>query len=313
MRKIIIKMMLVSFFISFNVFSKDINDSKSHKPYAVVLGIAQDGGYPHAGCERRCCADLWKNDSLKKMVSCISIIDPKSGLAWMIDATPDFAKQYHIITKEHNARLAGIFLTHAHIGHYTGLMHLGREVMGSKNIVVYAMPKMKLFLENNEPWKQLVSLKNIHIIPIEDKKEIILSRHLIIEPFKVPHRDEFSETVGYNIIGPNESLLYIPDIDKWDKWEHDILFWIESTGYALLDGTFYYDGEIPNRNMSEIPHPFIMESMNYFETLLERNQNKIFFIHLNHTNPAIRKNSAASRNIIKNGFNVARKGMRLYL
>ena len=313
MRKIIITMMLLSFFISFNVFSKSIKDSKSHKPYAVVLGIAQDGGYPHAGCERRCCADLWKNDSLKKMVSCISIIDPKSGLAWMIDATPDFAKQYHIITKEHNARLAGIFLTHAHIGHYTGLMHLGREVMGSKNIVVYAMPKMKLFLENNEPWKQLVSLKNIHIIPIEDKKEIILSRHLIIEPFKVPHRDEFSETVGYNIIGPNESLLYIPDIDKWDKWEHDILFWIESTGYALLDGTFYYDGEIPNRNMSEIPHPFIMESMNYFETLLERNQNKIFFIHLNHTNPAIRENSAASRNIIKNGFNVARKGMKLYL
>ena len=313
MRKIIITMMLLSYFISFNVFSKSIKDSKSHKPYAVVLGIAQDGGYPHAGCERRCCADLWKNDSLKKMVSCISIIDPKSGLAWMIDATPDFAKQYHIITKEHNARLAGIFLTHAHIGHYTGLMHLGREVMGSKNIVVYAMPKMKLFLENNEPWKQLVSLKNIHIIQIEDKKEIILSRHLIIEPFKVPHRDEFSETVGYNIIGPNESLLYIPDIDKWDKWEHDILFWIESTGYALLDGTFYYDGEIPNRNMSEIPHPFIMESMNYFETLLERNQNKIFFIHLNHTNPAIRKNSAASRNIIKNGFNVARKGMRLYL
>jgi pyrroloquinoline quinone biosynthesis protein B len=313
MRKIIITVILLSFFISFDIFSKNINDSKSHKPYAVVLGIAQDGGYPHAGCERRCCADLWKNDSLKKMVSCISVIDPKSGLAWMIDATPDFAKQYHIITKEHNARLAGIFLTHAHIGHYTGLMHLGREVMGSKNIVVYAMPKMKLFLENNEPWKQLVSLKNIHIIPIEDKKEIILSRNLIIEPFKVPHRDEFSETVGYNIIGPNESLLYIPDIDKWDKWEHDILFWIESTGYALLDGTFYYDGEIPNRNMSEIPHPFIMESMNYFETLLERNQNKIFFIHLNHTNPAIRENSAASRNIIKNGFNVARKGMKLYL
>ena len=313
MRKIIITVILLSFFISFDIFSKNINDSKSHKPYAVVLGIAQDGGYPHAGCERRCCADLWKNDSLKKMVSCISVIDPKSGLAWMIDATPDFAKQYHIITKEHNARLAGIFLTHAHIGHYTGLMHLGREVMGSKNIVVYAMPKMKLFLENNEPWKQLVSLKNIHIIPIEDKKEIILSRHLIIEPFKVPHRDEFSETVGYNIIGPNESLLYIPDIDKWDKWEHDILFWIESTGYALLDGTFYYDGEIPNRNMSEIPHPFIMESMNYFGTLLERNQNKIFFIHLNHTNPAIRENSAASRNIIKNGFNVARTGMKLYL
>ena len=309
MRKIIITVMLLSFFISFDIFSKNINDSKSHKPYAVVLGIAQDGGYPHAGCERRCCADLWKNDSLKKMVSCISVIDPKSGLAWMIDATPDFAKQYHIITKKHNARLAGIFLTHAHIGHYTGLMHLGREVMGSKNIVVYAMPKMKLFLENNEPWKQLVSLKNIHIIPIEDKKEIILSRHLIIEPFKVPHRDEFSETVGYNIIGPNESLLYIPDIDKWDRWEHNISLWIEQHSYALLDGTFYSIGELPDRSMDKIPHPFILESIHHFMDLLDRDRRKIYFIHFNHTNPALHKISATTNSIIKEGYNTAREGM----
>ena len=282
------------------------------RPYAVVLGIAQDGGYPHAGCERRCCKDAWKTDSLRKMVSSIAIIDPRSGLGWMFDATPDFAKQYNIITKEHGARLAGIFLTHAHIGHYTGLMHLGREVMGAKNIAVYAMPRMKMFLEKNGPWKQLVSLKNIHITPIKDKKEILLARDLIVEPFLVPHRDEFSEAVGYNIMGPNESLIYIPDIDKWEKWEHDIRFWVESNSYALLDGTFYYDGEVPNRNMSEIPHPFIIESMNYFEDLLDRNQKKIFFIHLNHTNPAIQKNSAASKNIIKNGFNTARKGMKFF-
>ena len=126
----------------------------------------------------------------------------------------------------------------------------------------------------------------------------------------VPHRDEFSETVWYNIIGPNESLIYIPDIDKWEKWDHDIRFWVESNSYALLDGTFYYDGEVPNRNMSEIPHPFIIESLNYFSDLLKRNQKKIYFIHLNHTNPAMNENSAASRNIIHNGFNTARAGMR---
>ena len=155
------------------------------RPYAVVLGIAQDGGYPHAGCERICCKDAWKTDSLRKMASSIAIIDPRSGLAWMFDATPDFAKQYNIITKEHGARLAGVFLTHAHVGHYTGLMHLGREVMGAKNIAVYAMPRMKMFLEKNGPWKQLVSLKNIHIAPIKDKKEILLARDLIVEPFLV--------------------------------------------------------------------------------------------------------------------------------
>ena len=310
--------MRIIFFISLIIsVSQKVQSQNNHqyltkRPYAVVLGTTQDGGYPHAGCEKLCCKDAWLSDSLRKMVASIAIIDPRTGLAWMIDATPDFAKQYHIITKKHKARLAGIFLTHAHMGHYSGLMQLGREVMGAKNVVVYAMPKMKKYLEENGPWNQLVKLKNIKLFPIKDKEEVLLARDLIIEPFLVPHRDEFSETVGYNIIGPNESMLYIPDIDKWEKWEHDILFWIESNSYALLDGTFYYDDEVPNRNMSEIPHPLIIESMNYFSRLLKRDQRKIFFIHMNHTNPALLEKSAASRSIIKNGHNTARLGMKFH-
>ena len=190
MRNIGLEFSIVIVSIS-NLFAQNQHQYLSERPYAVVLGIAQDGGYPHAGCEKSCCRDAWEIDSLRKMVSCIAIIDPRSGLAWMFDATPDFAKQHNIITKQHGARLAGIFLTHAHVGHYTGLMHLGREVMGAKNIVVYAMPKMKTFLEKNGPWNQLVSLKNIHINPIKDKKEVLLARDLIVEPFLVPHRDEF--------------------------------------------------------------------------------------------------------------------------
>ena len=50
----------------------------------------------------------------------------------MIDATPDFAEHLHLLTNNNERALKGIFITHAHIGHYTGLMHLGREVMGSK-------------------------------------------------------------------------------------------------------------------------------------------------------------------------------------
>ena len=282
-----------------------------NSPYVVVLGIAQDGGLPHAGCVQKCCKKSWSTGENEK-VSSIGIIDPKTGQSWLIDATPDFASQLNILENVHNTKLSGIFLTHAHIGHYIGLLQLGREVMGAKNIVVYTMPKMKKYLEKNGPWNQLINLKNIVLSPINDKKEVQLSRNLIIEPFLVPHRDEYSETVGFNIIGPNESMLYIPDIDKWDKWEHDILFWIESNTYALLDGTFYYDDEVPNRNMSEIPHPLIIESMNYFSRLLKRDQKKIYFIHLNHTNPALSKKSAASRSIIKNGYNTARLGMEFY-
>ena len=305
--------LLTGFFIfSTSAYSKDNHQYLTKRPYVVVLGTTQDGGYPHAGCVKQCCKNAWRVDSLRKMVTSIAIIDPKIGLAWMIDATPDFAKQYHLISNKYGVRLAGIFLTHAHIGHYSGLAQLGREVMGAKNIVVYAMPRMKKYLEKNGPWSQLVSQKNIILSPLIENKEVLLSRNLLIEPFLVPHRDELSETVGFNIIGPNESMLYIPDIDKWEKWNHDILFWVESNTYALLDGTFYYDDEVPNHNMSEILHPLIIESMNYFSSLLRRDKKKIFFIHYNHTNPAILENSAASRSIIKNGYNTARLGMKFY-
>ena len=280
------------------------------RPYAVVLGIAQDGGYPHAGCVKLCCKDLWDNKTIyREKVSSIAIIDPRTRLAWIIDATPDFHEQLHTVTQKHSARLAGIFITHAHIGHYTGLMHLGREVMGAKNITVYAMPRMKRFLEKNGPWNQLVELNNIQLDPIKDQKEIILGKQLIIAPFRVPHRAEYSETGGFTIIGPNESMIYIPDIDKWDRWEHNISLWIEQHSYALLDGTFYSIGELPDRSMDEIPHPFILESIHHFMDLLDRDRRKIYFIHFNHTNPAIQKISAVTKSIIKEGYNTAREGM----
>ncbi|HIA95280.1 MAG TPA: pyrroloquinoline quinone biosynthesis protein PqqB [Candidatus Marinimicrobia bacterium] len=276
-------------------------------PYVVVLGIAQDGGSPHAGCEKRCCKELWTNGD-KEKVSCVGIVDPRSGKSWMIDATPDFPEQYRILTKEHDSELAGIFLTHAHMGHYTGLLHLGREVMGAKDVPVFAMPEMKEFLESNGPWNQLVQLNNIEIQPMKNDKEIKLANGLIIEPFLVPHRDEYSETVGYKIMGLKQSVLFIPDIDKWEKWDQEIFEVIQHIDIALLDGTFYSQDELPNRDMGEIPHPFIVESMETLYNLNSSNRNKVHFIHFNHSNPAIR-NGAASNLIRSNRFDVTREGM----
>lgn len=281
-------------------------------PYVVVLGIAQDGGAPHAGCERSCCIELWKTGE-KEKVSCIGIVDPISKQSWMIDATPDFASQYRILTEEHETKLVGIFLTHAHMGHYTGLLHLGREVMGRKNVPVYAMERMKGFLENNGPWNQLVTLKNIELRLIKDSKEMKIGSQLFIEPFIVPHRDEYSETVGYRIMGENSSLVFIPDIDKWDKWHQSIFQLVLNTDIALLDGTFYSQDEIPSRDMSEIPHPFIIESMDALFDLSTTNRNKVRFIHLNHSNPAMKKNSPAYNFIRSKRFNVASEGDRFNL
>ena len=104
----------------------------------------------------------------------------------------------------------------------------------------------------------------------------------------MPHRDEYSETVGYVISGPNKSALFIPDIDKWEKWKLDINAEIKKVDYALLDATFFDEKEINNRDISEIPHPFIIESMKKFEMMTPEEKNKIIFIHFNHTNPVLK-------------------------
>ena len=117
----------------------------------------------------------------------------------------------------------GIFLTHAHIGHYTGLMYLGKEAMNSSNVPVYAMPRMKTFLEENGPWSQLAKAQNIALQEMQADSSISLTANLTVTPILVPHRDEFSETVGYIISGPAKKALFIPDIDKWEKWDLDII------------------------------------------------------------------------------------------
>ena len=282
-------------------------------PYAVVLGIAQDGGAPHAGCTKICCEDRWEIPGKKFRVSCLGIVDPQTKEVWMIDATPDFPQQLNGLTQNGKYNLRGIFLTHAHIGHYTGLMHLGREVMGAKGIPVHVMPKMKHFLESNGPWDQLISLKQIILMPLEDHGIVKLNDYLSITPFTVPHRDEYSETVGFQVSGLTSKLIYIPDIDKWDKWGKNIREVIKDNDYILIDGTFFGQGEIPNRNMAEIPHPSIEESMDRFSDLSVNNRSKVFFIHLNHTNPALDSNSIRREKIIGNGYDIAQRNQKFRL
>ncbi len=285
-------------------------DTFTSEPYIIVLGVAQDAGYPQAACKKECCQKVWSGQQEKKLVSCLAVVDPISNQTWLLDATPDFKEQLHRL-EQLNAKnpfnLAGIFLTHAHIGHYTGLMHLGHEVMGAKNIPVYSMPRMQDFLTNNGPWSQLVSFKNIKLVALEKETPIQITEQISITPIQVPHRDEFSETVGFSIKGPNKTALFIPDIDKWHLWDKDILKEIQATDFAFLDGTFFENGEIPGRDMSQIPHPFISESMDVFSTLTDQNKAKVHFIHFNHTNPVLQDNSKAQQTVQQKGFNIAKE------
>jgi pyrroloquinoline quinone biosynthesis protein B len=274
-----------------------------------VLGTIQDAGSPQIGCKKDCCKKLFLQRDKDRMVVSLGLIDAAKNKKYIFEATPDFTQQAKLLknyaafnTKEIPD---GIFVTHAHIGHYTGLMYLGKEAMNTDSLPVYAMPRIKTFLEQNGPWSQLVTNKNIALQEMHDKKEISLTNKLKVIPFTVPHRDEFSETVGYTIIGPNKKAVFIPDIDKWQKWNTNIIDAIAKVDYAFIDGTFYDAAEINNRDISTIPHPFIIESMALFKDLPAIEKKKIYFIHFNHTNPVINKKTRQYRQVIQNGFNVA--------
>ena len=299
-------------------------------PYVLVLGTAQDAGLPQIGCEAECCERARTDPAARRLVASLLIVDPLTEQRWLIDATPDIAAQVEV-AREHPAgraaRLAasgsagrpalfeGVFLTHAHMGHYTGLAELGREAYDAQALPVHCTPAMGHYLSHNGPWSQLVDRGGIILNLSRPGQPVVLTRDadsgaptLTVTALAVPHRQEFSDTVGYRIDGPDASLLYIPDIDKWEKSEHSLAALLASVDVALLDGSFYADGEIAGRSMADIPHPFIRETLARVRELPTTPRAQLVFTHLNHTNPAAQEGSAAHRAVLQAGASVARDG-----
>jgi pyrroloquinoline quinone biosynthesis protein B len=174
------------------------------------------------------------------------------------------------------------------------------------------MPRMKKMLQENAPWSQLVELENISLQNLQDQKILELSENLKVQPFLVPHRDEFSETVGYKITSENKSFIFIPDIDKWQKWNQNLKDIVKENDYIFVDATFYEDGEIP-RPMSEVPHPFVSETMDLLKDLKQEDKSKVHFIHFNHSNPLIQGNKQKIREVKQKGFNIAYEKQKIIL
>jgi pyrroloquinoline quinone biosynthesis protein B len=271
-------------------------EATGSKASIIILGTIQDAGSPQIGCQKECCVDLYDHPDTDRMVSSIGLVDAENKNTYLFDATPDMAAQMAILTsheEQSDKQLAdGIFLTHAHIGHYTGLMYLGKESKDADSVPLYVMPRMKEFLSSNGPWDQLITRKNVSLKELKHELPVRLSANITVTPFLVPHRDEYSETVGYRIDGPDKSALFIPDIDKWDKWAGDIIEEIKQV----------------DRDISQIPHPFILESLAKFQDLSAIDKSKIIFIHFNHTNPVIDLNSEESKTVRDQGFRIARVG-----
>jgi len=305
-----------------------------NSPYVVVLGTAQDGGLPHLGCEKECCTAARRDPARRRLVTSLLLCDPRDGRRWLFDCTPDLRAQMDLARSHPATRvmegprpalLDGLFLTHAHMGHYGGLLELGREAYAVKGLATWLTPRFADYLRTNGPWRLLAEEGRLDLQAIDPGRAIELAPDLRVRCFRVPHRDEFSDTVGFLIDGPNRDLLYLPDIDKWeafDAWEpplaepgepanggiRTIEAAIAAVDVALIDGCFFADGEIAGRSMKEIPHPFIAESIARFAALPAAEREKVFFTHLNHTNAAATRGGAAWKSVVAAGMHVLDDG-----
>tara|TARA_B100001248_G_scaffold97966_1_gene72744 strand:- start:1202 stop:2116 length:915 start_codon:yes stop_codon:yes gene_type:complete len=304
----LIRIFQITFFLTF------FNLIFAQTEYIYVLGNVQDAGLPHIGCQHKFCKEKF-SEFEEYFTTSIAVVDPVEKKYILFEASPDIPYQLNYLEKEiFNEFLLpeSIFITHAHIGHYTGLMYFGREALGAKNLLIKVLPKMSNFLKTNGPWSQLIDINNIKIQNLSFGSKTNELRNITVTPIQVPHRDEYSETAGFIIEGRSKKALFIPDIDKWEKWDKNLKQLVYDFDYLLLDATFYDSKEI-NRDISEIPHPLVTETINLLDDLSLEHKNKVYFIHMNHTNLMLDPSSELTKLVINKGFNITRLGLKLSL
>ena len=290
-------------------------------PYIRVVGTAQDGGFPHAACEHQACRRIRDGQAPRRLISSLALVIPEHERVFLFDATPDVREQLDALRdvrtlpadRVDRSPLDGVFLTHAHIGHYLGLAFFGFEAVHTRGLPVWATPRMSDFLRRDGPWSQLVAMGNLALQPLTVDQPVALADKLTVTAFTVPHRDELSDTVGFIIRGPNRSVAFVPDTDKWATWQPALTERLAGVDVALLDGSFFSADELPGRSIDEIGHPMIGTTMDLLDSAVAGSELEVHFIHLNHSNPALLDGSDARRQIEARGFGVAFEGQEFSL
>lgn len=293
----------------------------SDRPFVRILGTAQDGGFPHAACACPRCEGARSVPARRRLVASLAIAVPGEKKVFLVDATPDLREQLDRIAdlrdapagRVDRAPVDGIFLTHAHLGHYTGLAFLGYEAVASSRIPIRCSPRMAAFLRGNGPWAQLVAQENVLLVEVGVGEPVPIGGGVSVSALPVPHREEWSDTVAWRIEGPGTTVLYVPDTDGWDAWDPPLLRVLAGVDVAILDGTFHSAEELPGRDVASIGHPLVEETMRLLSPEVRAGRLRVIFTHFNHSNPLVDPESSARRAVLDAGFEIAEDGAEIPL
>lgn len=279
----------------------------------MVLGSAQDGGLPQFGARTALDEAARSGAIARRLSSCLAIV-ADDGRVLLLDVGPDLKAHEEVLATNQAVRrrvtpapMDGVVLTHAHVGHYAGLLHLGREALAVEAMPCWVTTKMARFLESEAPWRFVVEQGHLELRAHEPPASFEPWADLSVSLIPVPHRHEASDTVAISV---NGSVLYLPDIDAWDEWpEAEDVIGAHST--AFLDATFWSDAELPHRDMANIKHPFVPDTLERFAHLASTR--RLVLTHLNHTNPVCDPASDEHADVLRAGFEVATEGLTIAL
>eukprot|EP01100_Stratorugosa_tubuloviscum_P012595 TRINITY_DN6020_c2_g1_i1.p1 TRINITY_DN6020_c2_g1~~TRINITY_DN6020_c2_g1_i1.p1 ORF type:complete len:395 (-),score=187.35 TRINITY_DN6020_c2_g1_i1:79-1263(-) len=324
----------------------DVNKSPV---YLVILGNAQDSGYPAVGCKD---TTAWLSgqpivSSLispsKRLATCLGLVDSITGQRWLVDCTFDFAEQmrkFDLISppRPNVPYLSGIFISTPNVGSYVGLLYFSNEFMGAHNLPVYCSTMVAQTLVNNNPWNKLISNRNIVIEAIKDSQPVSLSERLFASAISLTHDNSVFDCLGLRFTGQyGVTALYLPNVpcESWEKFAPNLIELIANNDLLLLDGTYYREGEViesvwdqinPKKStteqlahsnlespMSTMPHPLVLHTSRQLVGLPPTEKAKIHFIHLNHSNILLNESSQEYKQLISSGFFVAKEQFQFYL
>src|SRR5262249_19650490 len=116
-----------------------------------------------------------------------------------------------------------------------------------------------------------------------------------------------SDTMAFVLKGPRRTVLFVPDVDAWERTPGLLDELLAGIDVAYVDGTFWDGSELPGRDLTEIRHPLMRDTMQRLAAFARAHPGAVRFVHLNHANPALRDPPVQAR-IAAAGFAVAAQG-----
>ncbi|OIR10596.1 MAG: hypothetical protein BEU05_01525 [Marine Group III euryarchaeote CG-Bathy2] len=272
---------------------------------ATLLGSAQDGGVPQAGCRCAHCAAALADRAFERLPASLALRAP-SGVQ-LFEATRELARQLALAG---GGTPAAVWLTHAHLGHVDGLGQFGPEVMNARGVPLHCSRAVAERLRATPGWRALLDGGHLRLREWRSG-EPVAGDGFSVTPLPVPHRSEAGDTHAL-FVSRKRKLLFLPDHDSWDATLPAVgaaspRDWFRQLGadIVLLDGTFCSANELPRQ--AEVPHPPVAETL---ERLGPRREGdpRVVFIHLNHTNPLCNPDSDESAQLARSGWEVGCEG-----